>query len=355
MRRTGRPMAMILLAGLCACREDAQEAPPVRPVLSIVATVRTSETLGPFAGSIQPRYSTDLGFRLFGRMVTRSADVGSVVTKGQELAALDPAAQVLGVRNAEAAAASAQAQFGNAEAEEARQRDLVQRNFTPQAQFELIQRNRETAEANLTRAQASLRKARDLLYFTRLLADFDGVVTGRYAEPGQVVNAGQKIVRVARPEIREAVLAVPSELADTLSQANDFTMTVELDKAISAKAAGVRGIDPTADPTTRTRTVYLTLDDPPAAFRLGITISVTLARLVPASVDLPATALLEKDGKFFVWVVNPAESTVALRRVDVAARRQGTVIVASGLSAGERVVIAGVHSLTAGQSVKVPP
>ena len=134
---------------------------------------------------------------------------------------------LVSVRSAEATVANAEAQFVNAVAEEQRQRDLTQRNITPQAQFELIQRNRETADANLTRARASLRKAKDLLSFTQLAADFDGIVTARYAEPGQVVNAGQKVVTVARPEVREAVIAVPNDIADALSLPNDFTMTVD--------------------------------------------------------------------------------------------------------------------------------
>src|SRR6185436_2705347 len=105
----------------------------------------------PFAGTIEPRYQTDLGFRVFGRMVARFVDVGAVVTKGQELAALDPAVQALAVRSAQAAVVNAEAQFVNAQAEEARQHDLVQRNITPQAQYELVERNRETAQASLTR------------------------------------------------------------------------------------------------------------------------------------------------------------------------------------------------------------
>jgi len=349
-------IALALLLGLAACRDDEQEAAPaVRPVLSVVAVVRTADTLGPFAGTIEPRYKSDLGFRIFGRMVARFVDVGSIVTKGQELAALDPAVQALSVRSAQATVANAEAQFVNAEAEETRQRDLTLRNITPQAQFELIQRNRETAEANLTRARASLRKAKDLLSFTQLAADFDGIVTARYAEPGQVVNAGQKIVTVARPEIREAVIAVPNDLADALSHANDFTMTVALDPAVSMKAASVRAVDPTADPTTRTRAVFLTLNDPSDAFRLGITIAVTLTRPVSPRIDLPATALLDKDGKSFVWMVEPAKSAVALREVTVMARDADTVILSGGIAAGERIVIAGVHSLTPGQVVTVTP
>jgi RND family efflux transporter MFP subunit len=353
-------IALALLLGVAACRDDSEEVPaPVRPVLSVVAVVRTTDTLGPFAGTIEPRYKSDLGFRIFGRMVARFVDVGSVVTKGQELAALDPAVQTLAVRGAEANVASAEAQFVNADAEETRQRDLALRNITPPAQFELVERNRDTAEANLTRARASLRKAKDLLSFTQLAADFDGIVTARYAEPGQVVNAGQKIVTVARPEIREAVIAVPNDLADALSHPNDFTIMVDLDQTVSMKAAAVRAVDPTADPTTRTRTVLLSLNDPPEAFRLGITISVTLTRPVSPRVDLPATALLDKDGKSFVWVVDPAKSAVVLREVTVAStvasRDEGTIAVTSGISAGQRIVIAGVHSLTAGEAVKVTP
>ena len=168
--------------------------------------------------------------------------------------------------------------------------------------------NRDTAAANLMRAKASLRRAQDVLSFTQLHADFDGVVTGRYAEPGQVVNPGQKIVTIARPEVREAVFSVPATLADILADRNDFEMMVDLDPATAMKAAAVRGVDPAADPTTRTRTVFLTLHDPPAAFRLGITISVTLQKPVSPRIDLPATALLETDGKTRVWVVEKKPS-----------------------------------------------
>ena len=249
-------LVMVLAAGLASCRdESAQGPPPVRPVLSVLAVERTNDTLGPFAGTIEPRYKTELGFRIFGRMVARFVDVGDVVSKGQELAVLDPAPQELGVRSAEATVANAQAQYTNAAAEAARQRDLVLRNITPPAEYELIERNRDTAEANLQRVQASLRKAKDLLAFTRLDADYDGVITHRYAEPGQVLNAGKKVVTLARPDIREAVIAVPDDLAETLSHPNDLAMTVDLDRTVAMKVAGVRSIDPAADPNTRTRTV----------------------------------------------------------------------------------------------------
>ncbi len=351
-----RPHRAWLLAVAClalaACKED-DATPPIRPVLSVKAQVRTTDTLEPFAGSIEPRYATDYSFRQFGRMVARFVDFGSIVKTGDELAVLDPSVQILLVRNAEAAVYSAQAQLATAQAEEERQRPLLARNFSPQAQFDVAVQNRETAAANLDRAQASLRRARDVLSFTKMIADFDGVVTGRFAEPGQTVNAGQKIIRIARPEIREAVIAVPRAIADTLGAPNQpYSMVVDLDHSVTMKAAAVRGVDPAADPITRTHKVYLTLNDPPPAFRLGITISVILSRPVSPRIDLPATALLEQGGKTQVWIVDPATSKVALRDVTVVARDEGMVSVGSGIAPGERVVTVGVHSLTAGQAVK---
>jgi RND family efflux transporter MFP subunit len=361
MRRQGVALtgiALLALLGACLPDGQAEAPPPVRPVLSVKAEVYKTETLGPFVGSIQPRYSTDVGFRVFGRMVARFVDVGSIVKKGDDIATIDPSVQLILVRNAEAVLSNAEAQYANAEAEEKRQKPLVERNITPQAQFDVIVQNRDTASANLIRARASLRRAQDVLSFTQIHADFDGVVTGRYAEPGQVVNPGQKIVTIARPEIREAVFSVTSELADILADRNDFEMLVRLDPTTAMKAAAVRGVDPAADPTTRTRTVYLTLNDPAPAFRLGITASVTLQKPIAPRIDLPAAALLETDGKTRVWVVekkpSDPDASVALRDVTISSRTPETITVTSGLSAGERVVTAGIHSLTPGQAVKIP-
>ena len=344
-------LVLIALLALAGCKPEAEEAAPIRPVLTIEAKVRAQETLGPFAGSIQPRYSTDYSFRLFGRMVSRPVNVGSIVKQGQELAAADPAVQVQLVRNAEAAVASAEAQLANASAEEARQRPLVERNITPQAQFDSVVQARETAGASLIRARTSLKRAQDQLGFTRLVADFDGIVTAVYLDAGQVVNAGQRIMTIARPEIREAVIAVPPNLADKLASGAQFDTSVELDQGPTVKAAGVRAVDPAADTATRTRNVYFSLDNSPDQFRLGITVQVTLSQPLSARVDLPATALLEKDGKTQVWIVDPATKKVALRDVTVVTRDEGSVAV-TGLATGDRVVTVGVHSLTPGQLVK---
>lgn len=345
-----RALLFVALLALASCKPEAEGPPPVRPVLSVKAELRTHQTLGPFAGSIQPRYSTDYSFRVFGRMVSRPVNVGSIVKQGDELAAIDPAVQILTVRNAQAAVASAEAQLVAALSEETRQRPLVERNITPQAQFDAVVQSREAAEANLVRARTSLHRAQDQLSYTRLTADVAGVVTAVFLDAGQVVNVGRKVLTIARPEVREAVIAVPSALADQLAAGEAFEMSVEIDPgAVKMRAAGVRAVDPAADAATRTRNVYLSLADPPDVFRLGVTVQVTLTKPVAPRVDLPATALLEQNGKTQVWIVEGGK--VALRDVTVVARA-GDRISVTGLAAGAHVVTVGVHSLRAGQQVK---
>ena len=325
----------------------------MRPVLSVVAREQTSETIGPFAGSIEPRYTVALGFQVFGRLVARDVNVGDVVSKGARLAALDPAVQMVSVRSAQASLNSAEAQLAAALAAEERERTLLEQRVIAPAQFEVVQRNRQTADANVTQAKDRLSKANDELGYTQLYASVDGVVTSRSAEVGQVVTAGQTIVTIARPEVREAVIDVPNLLALALPPAATFTVTWELDPTFSTTGR-VREIAPEADPTTRTRRIRLTLDNPPDVFLLGTTVVASRTADIPPRIDLPVTALLERDGKTLVWVVDPRSKTVALREIKVGGRDANAVVVASGVAAGDRVVTAGVHSLVAGQSVTIP-
>jgi membrane fusion protein, multidrug efflux system len=88
-------------------------------------------------------------------------------------------------------------------------------------------------------------------------------------------------------------------------------------------------------------------------FLLGTTVLVTRTADTAPRIDLPATALLERDGKSMVWVVDPRTLRVALREVNLSGRGTGTITVSGGLAAGDRVVTAGVHSLSSGQTVKI--
>jgi membrane fusion protein, multidrug efflux system len=345
--------AVFLAAALSGCGEQKPaEAPPIRPVLYTAVNPQTSVALGPFAGTIEARYKTQLGFRTFGRLIARGAEVGEVVKPGTRLAALDPELQAAAVRSAQADLASAEAQFANATGAEGRQHALLDRGVTPLAMAELAQKNREGAAARVVQAQAALTKAKEQLSYTEIVADTEGVITAWDAEVGQVVAAGSAAVTIARPDVKEAVFDLPAQFIGMLGDGATIDIALQLDPSVRTKGR-VRELTPEADPATRNRRVKFALDAPPEAFRLGSTVTASLTKQVPPSIVLPASALLEKDGRTSVWVIDRDKQTVQERLVAVSARTANTVAIADGLAKGERVAIAGVHSLEPGQKVRV--
>ncbi|MEP9372144.1 efflux RND transporter periplasmic adaptor subunit [Mesorhizobium sp. KR1-2] len=342
----------LALAALAGCAGEPEQAPEiVRPVLSVVVEPQTRQIQG-FAGTIQPQVSAGLAFRILGRVVSRSVQVGDLVKKGETIAALDPVALELSVQAARADLSSAEAQQANATASEERQRTLLAGGNTSQAVYDAARQARDAAQANLERSRASLRKAEEQLGYARLFSDFDGVVTAVGAEVGQTVSPGQMVVTVARSDIREAVFDVPEQLAAELKIGASFEVLLQSMPSIRAQGR-VREIAPQAESVTRTRRVRLTLTDPPNAFRLGATMTARRVTDVAPMIVLPLTALLERDGKSLVWVLDPRSSTVSTREVHVTSKGADTFVV-SGLEAGERVVTAGVNSLTEGQKVQLP-
>ena len=350
--------AALAVLGGCTDHGDtagsAEAAAPVRPVLTQVARPSDTVTLGPFAGTIEPRYQAQLGFQIPGRMVGRDVTVGDIVKKGQRLAALDTIVSRFDLTRAEADLADARAQAENADAAEGRTRRLMTGNSVSQATLDQAVARRDTARARVDQALASLQKARDQMDYTELKAEFDGVVTQRLAEIGQVLSAGQGVVTVARPDVREAVVDIPEAYVGALPP--DCRFTVALQSAPDLTTTGrVREVAPLAEAGTRSKRIRIALDYPGPAFRLGATIDVALASKVRPRFLLPPSALLEEGDRRSVWVVAQDGKSVTRRDVTVAAERDraepGRIAIIDGLKAGDRVVVAGVHSLKDGQPV----
>lgn len=349
------PATLLLAAVLAACQpaEEAAPAPaPVRPVLTAMAKPVTAEVFGPFAGFVAPRYQSEIGFQIAGRMVARDVTMGDVVKKGQRIAALDPVVTRFALTRAEADLADAEGQSENATATELRRRRLMTGGNVTQAQLDSAVASRDTAQARLAQAQASLQKARDQMGYTELHADFDGVVTVRSAEVGQVLSAGQAVATIARPEEREAVVDIPEALVGAMPKDALFTVSLQSAPDVTATAK-VRETAPFADQTTRTRRIRMTLVDPSPAFRLGTTLTVSLSRPLAPRFYLPATVVLTEAGQDYVWLVAPDATHVARRAVTITQRSPERVTITDGLTAGDRVVLSGVHTLSEGQAVRL--
>jgi RND family efflux transporter MFP subunit len=345
---------LVVFAGLMlvACSKKEPPPEPVRPVLSIKVEALGEQNLGRFAGSIQARYESNVGFRVPGRIASRSVDVGAEVEKGALLASLDPTDQQNQLRSAEGDLASIQAQLINAQATARRQQSLFDQGVGSQAQLDSALTDLKTTQASLDQARAAVSQAKDQLNYVELRADHKAVVTAWMAEAGQVVTAGQQVVTLAQPDIKEAVIDLPDILIDQLPKDVVFQVASQLNPEIATTAI-VREIEPQAESTTRTRRARLTLTETPTAFRLGTAISVTLSSAITPRIELPLSALQEAEGKPRIWIVDTQTQTVSPRDVSIVSRTDTTVVVASGVKSGERIVSAGVNSLKPGQKVKV--
>ena len=341
-----------LLAALAGCKpEDA----PVesRLVRTVVVTPKPIGEDRHAIGEVKPRYESDLSFRVAGKVLSRLVDVGAWVKQGAPLATLDTQDFQNRLRSAEADVSSAEAALVEAKGTEARKAKLLKDGWTPQATYDTTLNNLRVAEARLVAAIAHRDLIRDQLSYTALNADFDGVITSVGAEAGQNVNAGQMVVKLARPDDKDGVFNIAETALTEIGTTQIDVLVWPLSNPELAVEGVVREVSPVADPATRTYTVKVTLKHPPPQLRFGMSIGGRLKGQTTLAVALPLSALFEKDGSPAVWMLDQPSSSLVLRPITVARYEANTVVVASGLTKGDIVVTAGVNTLTVGQKVRL--
>ena len=343
----------VAAAFLSACQPETQSsAPEARPVRTVTVVKRDIGETVTYTGRIEAENETRLSFRIGGRMVERSANVGDRVEPGQVVAKLEPQNELNALRSAQAAVAAAQAQFNEAKANYGRQKFLLSRDVASRVQYERAEQTQETARAQLNSAEAQLKTAEDQVSDTELKADAGGIVIATAAEPGEVVQAGQLIIRVAPKGGRDAVFDVPGQVLRSAPSEPLVKVSLTDDPAVTT-IGRVREVSPQADPVTRTFEVKVGLTDPPAAMRLGATVIGSVQLDTSPTIEIPATALTEFDRRPAVWVVDPSSLTVSLRNVDVLRHNPATVAISNGLDTGEIVVTAGAQALHPGQKTRL--
>ena len=345
------PLAVAALLAACQ-REVDKPAPEIRPVRTVTIEKRAAGSTVAITGNVQAQNEVNEAFRIDGRLIERLVDVGDSVKRGQLIARLDPQNEESGVQAARAQLSAAQARLVEARANFERMRDLVAEDAVSRAQFDQAEALRKTAESQVEAAQSQLTLARNRLGYTQLFASVAGVVTARGPEPGEVVMPGRMVVQVAREGARDAVFDVPVQVKNSAPKHPDISVVLASDPAVAARGK-VREIAPRADPVTGTFQIRVRLIDPPAAMRLGTTVTGRMTLDAAPAIEIPTSALVRTGGKTAVWVVDPATQVVAQREISVGAAGDASVQVASGLADGDIVVTAGVQALRPGQKVSL--
>jgi RND family efflux transporter MFP subunit len=347
-------LACALLAlALAACSEEKSAEPekPPRPVRAVTVKHSPAGQSLTLTGTVQAQEQVNEAFRVGGKLATRTADLGADVKAGDQIATLDSSDAENQLKSAQADMTSAQSSLETAQANEQRQKALLQKGVITQAQYDDAKNQLSAAQSQADSAQARLKAANDTLSYTKLQSDATGKVTATGAEVGEVVGVGQMIVRLAKGDGRDAVFNVPARLLRTAPKDPDITLTLSDDASVTAKGK-VREVGPQADAATGTYTVKISIVDPPRAMSLGASVVGSMTLDTTPVIQIPGSALMEKEGKPAVWVVG-ADGTVALQPVEIERHDADTMVVANGLKDGDVVVTAGVQTLVPGQKVRL--
>lgn len=326
----------------------AEEMP--RPVISEIVTADPTRQRS-FAGTIEAGSTSVLAFQTIGRVASIEVAEGDVVKRGQALASLDQITLDEDVRVADAALASAEATAQAAAQQLIRAQELAKKGVASAERLEGAQRANDTAIAQAAAAKADLARAKDAARFGTLTAPMDGVILSTSVDPGTVVSAGTQVLTLAALQGREAVIDVPSDYLALLPSNATFTIQSR-SPDIASLTGRLRLIEPVADASVRGRRIRVRLpDDAPSVYRIGSLISATLDAEADALTTLPASAVVGQSPDTAVWRIDPATRAVKSTPVTLGKAVGDRVIVTSGVSPGDEIMVRGVHSLEDGQVV----
>ncbi len=334
---------------LTGCEKPTQPPPAPRPALVIEVGKTASNSATVLVGEVKSRYESNQGFRIAGKIIERTVDVGAVVKKGQVLARLDAADTNLGASAAYADVRVAEANRALAKSDVERQRQLVNKKFISQSALDRYEAELKTADARVNQAKAQAAVSGNQSRYAMLVADRAGVVTQIRAEPGQVVEAGEMIAQVVDTEQIEVLVAVPESRVAKIKVGDVATLKLWADREKTYNGK-IREIAPAANSATRAFDVRVAFIDADATVKLGMTAGVRLEDDAPVSMIVPSGALTQMDGKPSVWVIDK-NNLASPREVTAGQYTEEGVTITSGLQAGELVAIAGVHTLIKGQKV----
>jgi RND family efflux transporter MFP subunit len=341
-----------LVLALSACGHSADAVEDVRPVRTQQVSRHGIDNTATYSGEIRARHEASLGFLVGGRIERRLVEVGDHVAVGQPLFQIDPTDTTLNANASRTQVESARVQHRQALADYQRYVELGRSQFVSKSEVERMRLAVETAREALRAAQATHGVAANQSSYTTLRATTSGVITSIAAEAGNVVAAGQVVVKIAERGEREIVISIPEARVDELRKAR--SLTVELWAAPGHFYTGrLRELAPDTDAVTRTYSARISIPDADEKVGLGMTGKLLVMLNGDARLRrLPLTALYDVDGQPKVWVVDARSSRVQLRKVIVAQAQRDSVLISRGLRDGELVVTAGANLLHTGQKVR---
>jgi len=347
-------VVLALSFALVACGGKAPTDPRTEAPLVRAAIVQGAvPTARSFTGTVAARVQSDLGFRVSGKVLQRLVDAGQTVKRGQPLMRIDPVDLKLAAQARQETVAAARARAKQTADDEARYRDLRGTGAISASAYDQIKAAADAARAQLSAAEADADVANNASGYAELVADGDGVVMETLAEPGQVVSAGQAVVRLAHAGPREAVVQLPETLRPAIGSAAQAALFGK--EGVSVPAT-LRQLSDAADPLTRTFEARYVLVGALANAPLGSTVTIQIPdgrSYAQGGLQVPMGSLFDAGKGPGVWVINGEPAKVSWQPVVVQHLDDDSARITGQLKQGDRVVALGAHLLHEGEQVRV--
>src|SRR5256886_312433 len=329
------------------CGHKQKLDPRTQPELVRIVEIGSSSGADPaFTGVVAARVQSNIGFRVPGKITKRLVDTGQSVRAWQPLMTIDRTDYVHAITARTETVSAAKAKAVQAAADEARYRGLVKSGAVSASIYDQIKAASDAAQAELAAATAQEQVARDEGGYSQLVADADGIVVEALAEPGQVVMAGQTVVKLAHSGPREAVVNLPETLRPVIGSTAYATLYGSTTKI----PVRLRQLSGAADAQTRTFEARYVLEGAAANAPLGATVTVHLSGDAGAdTLQVPIASVLDQGKGPGIWLLNPSTSTVSFQPVQVRQLGEELATVSGNVHPGQQVVALGVHLLRDGQ------
>lgn len=338
-------VTLSLLAQEAAAVSDPRQEPPI---VRLAAAARVTGSERGFTGVIAAKVQSNLGFRVAGKIVDRLVDAGQQVKAGQPLMRIDDTDLRLALTAKRNAVTAARAIVIQAEPDERRYARLLKDGWATRQRYEQAKASLDTARAQLAAAVADARVAENEANYAVLVADVDGTVVETLGEPGQVVSAGQSVVRLAKSGAREAVVALPETIRPALGSVAEASVYGSNGQRGEAR---LRQISDAADSQTRTYEARYVLEGEAASAPLGATVTIRISSgETRPEVAVPIGAVLDDGSRTGVWVLDRGSSTVRFAPIQIK-QLGGETAVVIGVELGQEVVALGAHLLKDGAPV----
>lgn len=341
MNSTWHLSALALALALAGCGRPHETHPPEQklpfaPVRVAKVEERSRMATEEIVGTVRAKLRASIEAKVSGRIEQMPVNAGQTVKAGELLAQLD--AREIQARREQAAATGVQTE-----------RDL-QRFITLLNQKAITQQEFDAVQARQRIAKAALTEAETMLGYTRVTAPFDGIITRKLADVGDLASPGRALLDLEDPK----VLRIEADMSEGFLgkiQAGD-KMTILVPASTNRIEGVVSEISPAVDPASRTFRIKLDLPSS-SGLRAGQFGRVLVPAGETSALRVPSLAVVLRGQMELAFVVQ--DGRAQLRIVKTGKRLGDEVEVVSGLTAGEPIVVEGATALRDGQPVEVRP